>query len=330
MRHLNRSVVLFAFLVLAACGSDEPGPAPSGSDTQSTRSGSAPTTAAEVARQARGKVKCPAKIDTAPPPADAPAVDVVGVRPGLTYEEAANVIMCTNDLLVIEPLPPNSGFRIQTYGQKVRQGFTAKLAERPKSSQEILDEMRGRTLDRSMNRATNRDEMRGTVLWSVSTIGMPGEERVIAAAREEWYEAGKQPTMDAVAKALVEKYGAPTQDQSRPGSNREGGYRYFTWAYDPSGQLITEGSSLFGQCTADASPGGKIYVSTRCGPVVAAELTALRENPALVEVIRVGMVDQADGYAALQATEEGLEAMEQQRRAREAEEAAENADQPVL
>jgi hypothetical protein len=102
------------------------------------------------------------------------------------------------------------------------------------------------------------------------------------------------------------------------------------WAYDPFGRQITESSPLFGQCSGTASPGGGVNLSPDCGPVVTAQLTALPDNPALVELMGVGMVDQANGYELITATEQGLEAMEQQRRAQQAQEAAKNADAPVL
>ena len=59
-------------------------------------------TAEEVAEEARHDVDCPADINTPAPPTGAPVDDVVGVRPGLTWEEAANVVMCTNDLMVVQ------------------------------------------------------------------------------------------------------------------------------------------------------------------------------------------------------------------------------------
>src|SRR5690606_37298471 len=58
--------------------------------------------AAEVADEARGKVRCPAKPRTAARPAGAPVDDVIGVRPGLAYDEAVNLVLCTHDLLVVQ------------------------------------------------------------------------------------------------------------------------------------------------------------------------------------------------------------------------------------
>ena len=51
----------------------------------------------------------------------------LGVRPGMTYDEAANVILCTNDLMVVQA--DSRGFQIKTFGQTLRQGFNARFAE---------------------------------------------------------------------------------------------------------------------------------------------------------------------------------------------------------
>lgn len=327
-----------AVSLLAACGSDESAPESSPSQSQPPPAASAPAadnsriaaTAAEVAKEARGDVTCPADTG-APPDAAAPVVDIVGVRPGMTYEQAANIVMCTDDLMVISG-PVARGFQIQTYGQTLRQGFEAALAEDRinKTSKEIMAEMQDSAIARGTNRAMDRGAMRGKTTWFVGTMGLPGQEVVISAARESWFADGKQPTMDSVGQALIDKYGAPTQDRMDDGGSRVGPSRHLRWAFDPFGRQITETSPLFSQCTAPSSPGGGVNLSPDCGAVVAAQITALHDNPGLVEVMSVGMVDQANGYEAITATEQGFEAMEQARRAQQTQDAANNADAPVL
>jgi hypothetical protein len=63
---------------------------------------------------------------------------------------------------------------------------------------------------------------------------------------------------------------------------------------------------------------------------VAAQVWPIRENPALSQFFQVGVVDQASGYQALTATEQGLEAQEMQRRARQVDDASKNSDGPKL
>lgn len=318
-------VLVFA-AVLAACGSKEPesagvGPGSGAGQPRPASSGNA--TAEEVAAEARGKVRCPAKVGTPARAANAPVDDVVGVRPGMTYEEAANIVMCSDDLMVVTG-PVTRGFNIQTYGETIRQGFTARLAEPriEKTSKQIMQEMQDDMLARSGN-AVRYDLKPGQSKWNVTTMGMPGQETVIGAGREEWYAEGKNPTMASVAEALGKKYGPPSIDQDNPGQ------RFIRWVYDPFGRLATETSPIRNQCAGTGASGG-VNLSPDCGLVVEARVVPLRENPALARSLEVGVVDQANGYELVTSVEQGLEQMEQQKRARAVEDAARNADAPTL
>jgi len=243
---------VFVAIALTACGakeeeSPEAGPAPAAQQAAAVPSGNA--SAAEVAAAARGDVDCPANVATAPRGADAPVDDVVGVRPGMTYDEAANVVLCSNDLMVITG-PNTSGFNIQTYGQTLRHGFTARLAEPKveKSSKQIMEEMQDDMMARSGN-AVRYDLAPGQSKWNESTMGLPGEERVVGAGREEWFAEGKNPTTASVVDALLKKYGTPSIDQDNPG------HRFIRWVYDPFGRLATETSPIRTQCAGTGASG---------------------------------------------------------------------------
>lgn len=331
---LVKWVIVFGLLFfLAACGSDEPATsepaaAPSGTASKSSSSPSnsrMAATAEEVAREARGKLKCPPKIKTAARAADAPVDDVLGVRPGMSFEEAADTVMCTHDLLVTAPAG-SRGFKLQTYGQQIRQGFSARFAEPRinKTSKEIMQEMQDNAMARGSNRVV-RDMAPGQAKWFVGTMGLPGEERVISAAREEWFAEGRNPTVAAVRQALLDKYGTATSDVDNRGTTRS-----MSWAYDPFGRHISETSPLFNQCRGVADPDGGYNLSPDCGTVITAMIYSVRDNPDLAEYMQVGVVDQSGGYEAIQATEQGFEAMEAARRAKQIEDAANNADAPQL
>lgn len=315
--------------VLTACGSsDEPeadaSPAPNAAAARGGNSRVA-ATAAEVAEEARGDLKCPAKLTTAPRDASMPVDDVVGVRPGLSYEEAVNVVLCTHDLLIAEPVLGGRGFQIRTYGQTVRQGFGAAFAEDRinKTSQEIMAEMQDEALARGTNRRAP-DMEGGTARWYVTTMGMPGAERVVAAARIEAYVEGKAPTLVGVGEALVAKYGAPTEQREDAASG------YYRWAYDALDRKITETSPLYYQCRGMSHPDAGVNLSPDCGVVVEAMILPARDNPLLARTLQVGVVNQAGGYESLVATQQQLETMEQNRRAEQAKAAAEQAGEPTL
>jgi len=279
-------------------------------------------TAAEVAAQARGKVECPAKIATAPRNRNAPVDDVLGVRPGMTYEEAAAVVLCTHERIVVQPAT-SRGVDLKTYGHKVRQGFNARFAEPKKTSQQHMQEMRDRQLARSTNRIV-QDLKPGQVKWFVGTMGVPGSERVINVAREEWFEEGQNPTMADLEQALRKKYGTPSKTQ--PG----GGRHLQTWIYDPQGRRVTEGSLLYTDCQGTYAPDGGAHFSPDCGIVVAAVIYPMRNNPALTQYMQVGVVSQAGGYQAIVATEKALQQADAQRRATEVGNASKNTKAPKL
>jgi hypothetical protein len=155
-------------------------------------------------------------------------------------------------------------------------------------------------------------------------MGLPGQEHVISAGREEWFAAGKNPTMTSVEQALVKKYGKPTRDQ------KTGNQIYLSWAYDPLGRLITETSPLFNQCSPTTGPGGGATFSPDCGTVVGARVISMNDNPDLSASFEVGVVDQAGGYELLQSTTQAFERGEAQRKAQQVEAAAKNADAPQL
>lgn len=324
-----RSMLALAIAgVLAGCGSKaQPGPgggagAASTSSPQAQREGDA--TAEDVAEEMRGNVRCPAKVKSAERAAQAPADDIVGVRPGLTYEEAANLVLCTNDLMVVQA-ETSRGFEINTYGQTLRQGFSARFAEPrvQKTSKQIMKEMQDDWVNRSGNAV--RDETRpGQSHWYVGAMGMPGQEHVISVGREEWFAAGKNPTMASLEQALLKKYGTPTRHQ------KAGNQIYLTWAYDTFGRLITETSPLFNQCSPVTGPDGGATFKPDCGIVIGAMVVPLTDNVDLGKSLGVGVVDQAGGYELLTATKQAFERGEAQKRAQQVEAAAKNADAPQL
>lgn len=308
---------LSASALLAGCGSGEKG-----------TDGGAPAadgSAAEAARDGRGRVRCPAKISTPTAPAGTPVVDVIGLRPGLTYDEAANLAMCDNPLIVVTE-EKYRGFDIQTNGQAYRRGFTAAFAQPQAtlSPEEQMQETLRRASARSAGAAREDDVVPGQSKIYVATLGLPGQERVISASRRQRFEEGGSPTMAAAVGALTAKYGAPTYDDAQERS------RVLRWAYDPTGRRITETSPYYYTCSAPAHPDSGSNLSPNCGVVVQAELVAARSNPDLAEALSVGVIDQAGGYRLLNEVEQAFAGQDQARRAAEVERAAQQGAAPKL
>jgi hypothetical protein len=326
MRTWMLAVALVGGCTLAGCGSGKGAAETSGAPSAAAAPASGNATALQVAAEARGKVRCPAKTRSPSRPANAPVDDVVGVRPGISYDEAVQLVLCSHELLVVTE--SRRGFDIQTYGQKLRQGFEAKFARErvQKSSQDIMREMQDAAMARSTNRVV-RETKAGESRWYVATMGLPAEEKVISVAREEWFEAGRQPTIASVEQALTAKYGPPMRKRpAMPGAPRH----ELHWAHDLRQRPITESSPLFQRCSAVASPDAGNHFSPDCGIVVAAAIYPLRDNPDLAEYLQVAVVDQAGGYQAITETERALGQLDAQRRRQEVEQASKNASAPTL
>jgi hypothetical protein len=326
MQVLRYVLALAAAGALVACGSSESGGNAAGGSSKASgeRASNVSATAEDVAEEARGDLDCPARVKTPARDAKGPVDDVVGVRPGMTFEEAANVVMCTHDLMVIHA-DNSRGFQIKTYGQTIRQGFSARFAEPrvEKTSRDYMREMSDDFAARSGN-AVREDMKAGQSKWYVGTMGIPGQERVISAAREEWFAEGRNPTFASMEQALIKKYGAPSRVQ------KASGQVFFTWVHDTFGRLATETSPIMMRCGGSADPDSGVNLNPDCGVVVAAAVYPVRENPGLAQSFQVGVVDQAGGYAALTSVEEGLQRAETQRQAAQLEAAAQNADSPTL
>lgn len=324
MRTANPVLLAALLAALAGCGNSDASKSTSPAAASRTAASPVSATAEEVAEEARGNVRCPAKVKSPARAAQAPVDDILGVRPGMTYEEAANVVMCTHDLMVVSA-DSTRGLQLQTYGQTVRQGFEARFAKPrvEKTSKQIMQELQDNAMARGSNRVT-RDLQPGEAKWFVGAMGVPEHERVISAAREEWFEEGRNPTVASVEQALVAKYGTPTRNQ--PAGDR----KHLTWAYDPLGRLVTETSPLFHRCIGTADPNGGANFSPDCGIVVAAVIAGMRDNAALAQFMQVGVVDQAGGYEAVSATELSLQQSDARRQAEQVDAATKNAGVPKL
>ena len=314
---------------IAGCGkSEKPASVSSPAKTMTSATASEKGTSAEVvAKQARGDLSCPARVASMKRADNAPVDDVLGVRPGLTYEEALNAVLCTHDLLVSAPAT-GRGFDLKAPdARSVRQGFSAAFAEPHvvKSSRKIMQDMQIESMARGGN-AVHEDLKPGQARWFVATMGLPGRERVLSVAREERFASEQSPTIDTVMGALMKKYGTATKAQ--PGTS--GQLPIVRWAYDPQGRLVTADSPLFNRCSGTSDPNGGVNLSPDCGIVVQAMLVPQKTNPVLVERMQVGVVNHGDGYQMLVATKQSLVQSDQQRQATEVEKATKNAKAPTL
>lgn len=312
---------LAAILSFAGCKSNS-GPVV-GSPLSSKESSIGPATADQVAKELRGNVTCPAKLSNERLPGE-PVDDVVGVHPGMALDEAANVVLCDDPHLVVKE-NSSRGYDINTYDQHVRKGFDARFAEARvvKTSAQIMQDMQDDALRRGGN-AYVAPLQPGQIRYYVSSMGMPGQERVLSVAREEYFATGKLPPVDGVKQALIAKYGDPTQ------ANGSGNVTYLWWEYEPSGSKIAAGSALSGACRINASPDSGTSLSTQCGPAIGSLIQSSNDNVGLARSLAVTAQNGSWGYSVLKSTEEGLRKKDELRRARELSDASSQAAKPKI
>jgi hypothetical protein len=137
------------------------------------------STAAQLAARLRGDIRCPPE-KCAQLKGGGPVDDTLGMRHGMAYDKAAQVILCTDPMLVKKDVNAR-GVHVSTCGQKVRLAFEVRYAEREKTSREIMAEMQDAAMARTSNRLT-ADLEPGQANWFVSTFGLPGQERVLQLA----------------------------------------------------------------------------------------------------------------------------------------------------
>lgn len=315
---------LAALLVvaLAGCG-DAPAPPPPPAAKAAPRPAAAPgavpaaASAEQVAGESRGSLRCPAP--PAPPrAAGEPVDDIVGVRPGMGWDEASQRVLCSHPLLV-PAVDAANRFNLPAFGQPLRQGLWARHAQPrvPKTSKDHLREMQDAAIARGSNRAV-RDVAPGESKWYLGAVGLPGQERITHVTREEWFPEGQWPTLAGVEQALVAKYGTPSR------RSQAGGYLDLGWSYTPDGRR-TDAS-----CGLHPQPGAGVQLLPDCGVGVSAHVHGKADNPGLVQFIRVGAVDQARGYALIEQTERLLQQQESERRAKQVQEAGQKAKGPTL
>ncbi len=316
------TITLALALALAGCGKSAaptssaaaaPPPAPKGE-----------MSAEQVAAQARGGLSCPHRPSSPAP--DAPVVDVLGVRPGQSYDDAAALVMCSAPLMVVTP-DNDHGYTINTSGTPIRQGFNANFAQahHELSGREIVKQMQQETLGRGLNRR-HESTPEGESRWYVGTVGLPGAEQVTNAAREEHYAPGQQPSIASLMDALVKKYGAPSIAYGNAGVDQS-----LRWIRDPEGRLAAPGSSVAQRCNlGPTDPDSGFSINEGCGLVVSAHLLPSRANPELAEKLQVGVVDAAKAVQLIQATEAALAARKRQSQQQEVQQAEKKVPPPSL
>lgn len=285
--------------LLAACGKAPP-PAPAAPAARATVA--AATTPAGLAQ-----ARCPAKVDSA-----LSGPDIVGLKIGMTAADALNAVRCRQ---------PDAVLVFQDRWIQQLNSYGLRLGHQSLEARSGDHEACG---VKSFSDGLRCGE--GGRVWKfvgesvfVATPGVPGRETVQGIWRVQRFRDGELPPADAVLKALIDKYGAPQQQQRDAAGNA-----YLYWVRDPQGQPLAP--ARVAACAGVQARGDAAQRwSEGCGVTVAAQLQAPRDNPALAREVHVGLLNQQQLIDYGRRLQDELVALDKARRAQELDKAAQAA-----
>ncbi|MEP9404349.1 hypothetical protein [Sphingomonas sp. VNH70] len=203
--------------------------------------------------------------------------DIAGVTLGMPAEQAFAIVACTNPAFEVD-YSSEGGFRM------------AKLP--------------GDTQPRTQIAARA-----GLETMTLSLVGLPGQEQVVAIHRSVEFADGQEAPVETVLKRLTDKYGQPSYRYSA-GDGSVGRYEL---PYSPDGKLLGPDNALFNQCTNDRSD-GSMSISDACGISINFAVHAKSANPGLARSFAVALVDQRAAMAAIERFNQAAAAMAEKQR----------------
>ncbi|MCP5367843.1 MAG: hypothetical protein H6906_10055 [Hyphomicrobiales bacterium] len=223
-----------------------------------------------------------------------PVADVVGLKPGLTYDEVVALLRARDDVSGVETAVQ---WIRQSNGQPTRQlvrgadGTPCAAGEKPlRRGFEVLCNSYG-------GRFEARRDIGNEIV--VAFTGMPGQEKAGIIWRHTVFPDGEAPTVAALEKALAEKYGTPHMRQTEAGyystTHRLGAVN-LNWIHAPTGARITQPDSLKARCVNGPKPwfAAKHEWNGACGLTVRAEILPQPANRLLAHALNVSVLHQRD------------------------------------
>ncbi|GGY37074.1 hypothetical protein [Parvularcula lutaonensis] len=307
----NALLISSACLVLAACGG--------ATDSETTSSSTTGRSDADVAeRTIAPRVDCRAVARSADDAkSEGAAYDIRGLKPGLSYDDAFAAVSCAEGIARVED--GGAFFRMNTHGFPTRQKLIASNGVACTSD----DAVRGRYGQPDYEKGGCDNRLRGFSQYfknvddvmMLAFTGVEGEETLRGVWRARYFDAGSRPSYDAMRASLVEKYGEPHFTTHTDA--------WLSWVFDARGRPMSQSDPNFITC-ANGSPmlDGAIGWNAACGVTLAAYLHRSRSDPALIEKLDMGLIDQAGLYEGAEAMQAALDAMHAERQAAEASEAS--------
>jgi len=293
---------------LAACG-----------ESEESTSAPEPTTETSTGGTLTAMVTCPPSLAMPPRPEGASVDDIIGLRPGMPYDDVMAVLKCREGNLAIET-SDKPWVNIQTYGRAMHQMVRASNGEEC-SSQEILRNMSmGNVCADGGGFFQSRKNVTDELL--IQLTGLEGQEVARVIYRSRYYTDADRPTIQSLLDSLIEKYGPYHADTGNQWN------QWYFWAYDLNGQKYFQPGKPTSptqahiiNCGGLARPFQGLPITEECGLSVAVEIVVHRGNELLAQEFHMGLANQMATAAALDSFEAALEAAELKRKQEEAEQA---------
>lgn len=289
--------------LLGACGGNDASPPKPGPTVSAAKGEKKPSTRPE---DNLPKAKCPSKAgDTLPGP------DIVGLKLGMSFDDALNHARCAMPDGVIGFNP--RWFQQMRTGsvQLEKQGFTIQRGETSECVFKSLGDAQKCGLGRRV--WDHVDEV-----ISVGSPGVDGRQTVIGIWRTQNWKPGTMPSREAVLGALRDKYG-------REGELTDNPHGTVSWRYDTAGEPLTKSNPLFDQCHGIRARAGSLSWREGCGLSIAAYLVPPRDNPELVQTLHVGIAHQENLLRYGDDMQAELDRLDAERRRQEVDKAATSA-----
>ncbi|MAT84410.1 MAG: hypothetical protein CMD39_08990 [Gammaproteobacteria bacterium] len=310
----------FVALAVAACGGgtdggDEASGAAGSAQPRAAGAPSAPDAPAAAAAADTADRDCPARPTTGAP-AGGPVDDVVGIRPGMGWDDVQWVLACRDDVPTVEA---GDTWNVkQAHGIPIRQLIRASDGQ-PCSGQEIVRDMSSTT--RSCDDGGYKFQALKNIANEIVVVftGLPEQETARAIWRQTSFPEGGQPAIKTLRTSLTDKYDEPQLDER----DRQGRIT-LTWVHDLLGRPMSTAASAFNTCSRGL---GAAFASSHswsagCGLTIRALISPVWGNDLLARELSLGLMHQKDFYDAGQRFERDLLAAHEASKREQAEAAA--------
>lgn len=238
--------------------------------------------------------------------------DIIGLRPGMSYDEISAVLQGRDDVAVIETAEQ---WIRQSHGLATRQLLRASDGVPCSEGEKSANVGRYTVCDTVRGRFGGRKEVFNEIV--VAFTGMPDHEVAGSIWRRVVFPEGKYPTVAAVMNALTEKYGVPHIRQTTSGyysmSHRDGATN-LNWLYGPTGGIINDDTQK-SRCVNGPKPwfAAEHSWNGACGLTIRAEILPVPGNNLLAQVLNVSVVQQKNLIDAIGRFDAEIKAAVEQR-----------------